>query len=135
MVCIYCGHATNVTNSRLQKRLNQVWRRRQCSNCNNTFTTHEIVEFGTSIMVRRNTHELAPFIRDNLFISVYEACKHRSGALSNANALTQTIIGLLREHIHEGIVEHVTIIAVTTAVLERFDATAGAVYKAYHPAK
>jgi len=84
-------------------------------------------------MVRRNTHELTPFIRDNLFISIYEACKHRPSALSNANALTQTVMGLLREHIHEGTVERDTITYVVTTALERFDATAGAVYKAYHP--
>jgi hypothetical protein len=84
-------------------------------------------------MVRENAHELTPFSRDNLFVSVYEACKHRSEALSNANALTQTIIGLLRGHIREGIIDRDTIVKIATLTLGRFDATAGTVYKAYHP--
>lgn len=133
MVCIYCGSTTQVTNSRLQKRVNQVWRRRQCSECHNTFTTHEIVEFGTSVAVRRSPRGLAPFSRDELFISIYESCKHRPAALSNAGALTQTVIGLLRERIVDGILDRDVIAAVTTAALERFDPTVGTMYKAYHP--
>lgn len=133
MVCIYCGSSTQVTNSRLQRRVNQAWRRRQCTVCHNTFTTHEIVEFGTSIAVRRSERELTPFSRDELFISIYESCKHRPAALSNAAALTQTVIGLLRAHIVEGVLDRDVIAAVTAAALERFDPTVGTMYKAYHP--
>jgi transcriptional repressor NrdR len=133
MVCIYCGGTTQVTNSRLQKRVNQVWRRRLCIQCNNTFTTHEIVEFGGSIAVKHSPRKLEPFSRDKLFISIYESCKHRPAAISNANALTQTIIGLLREHITDGTLERDIIATVTAVVLERFDEAAGTVYRAYHP--
>jgi hypothetical protein len=84
-------------------------------------------------MVHDDARELTPFSRDNLFVSIYEACKHRPDALSNANALTQTIIGLLRGHIHEGIIDRDTIVKIAALTLGRFDATAGTVYKAYHP--
>jgi transcriptional regulator NrdR family protein len=133
MVCIYCASPTQVTNSRLQKRVNQVWRRRQCSNCGSNFTTHEVVDFGSTIAVQYSIRKLRPFSRDILLVSVYESCKHRSDALSDASALTQTIIGQLLAHIQEGKLDRDVIAAVTTAVLERFDKAAATMYAAYHP--
>ncbi|MEK7152819.1 MAG: hypothetical protein AAB834_02640 [Patescibacteria group bacterium] len=134
MVCTYCGSPTQVTNSRLQKRANQVWRRRQCTVCGNNFTTHEILEFGSTIAVRRSARELQPFSRDLLFTSVYESCKHRTEAVSDATAFTQTIIGALRDHLQEGVLDRNAIVTVTAGVLEHFDRSAATIYNAYHPA-
>ena len=133
MVCIYCGSETKVTNSRLQKRDNQVWRRRQCLGCDNTFTTHEIADLGGSVVVRYSVKDLAPFARDILFVSIFESCKHRKQAAADASALTQTIISHLRPHIAEGLLERDIIAAVAAATLERFDSSAATIYRAYHP--
>jgi len=133
MVCIYCGSSTQVTNSRHQKRPNQVWRRRQCSVCGNNFTTHESVEFGGTIAVQYSPKDLRPFSRDELFASVYESFKHRTKAVDDASAVTQTIIGTLREHIVEGVLERDTIATVAYVILERFDKAAATMYAAYHP--
>jgi transcriptional repressor NrdR len=133
MVCIYCGSSTQVTNSRLQKKANQVWRRRQCLECGNNFTTHEVAELGTSVVVQYSARALHPFSRDALFASIYESCKHRPAAIADAGALTQTILGNLRDHIREGVLERDTIVAVALAVLERFDRSAATMYEAYHP--
>jgi len=134
MVCIYCGSTTQVVNSRLQKRLNQVWRRRRCVQCRNVITSHELIELGTSIAVRRQKR-IAPFNRDLLFISVYESCKHRPTAAQDASALVQTVLSLLQPQIIEGALSRDQIAETTAAVLERFDQAAATMYKAYHPAR
>lgn len=133
MVCIYCGSQTSVTNSRLQKRANQVWRRRQCVSCGANFTTHEIVDLGSGIAVQRSAKEIKPFSRDRLFTSVYDSLRHREDALGDATALTLTIIGQLLPHVNDGRLERDVIATVTNAVLERFDMTASTIYSAYHP--
>ena len=84
-------------------------------------------------MVRRSPKELDPFSRDLLFVSIFESCKHRKTALADASALTLTIIGELVKIVEDGILERDTIVAVGTAVLERFDAAAATMYAAYHP--
>jgi transcriptional regulator NrdR family protein len=133
MVCLYCSSPTQVKNSRLQKRANQVWRRRQCIACGSNFTTHEIAEYGSTIMVKRSPRELNPFSRDLLFVSIFESCKHRKTALADASALTLTIIGELVKIVEDGSLERDTVVAIATTVLERFDAAAGTMYAAYHP--
>lgn len=133
MVCIYCGSATQVSNSRLQKRLNQVWRRRQCISCGNTFTTHEAVDLSTSIAVQYSPRKLTSFDKDTLLISIYESCKHRQTAVGDAAALAQTVVAHLRVQLKDGAIARNTIIETTIAVLDRFDKTAATVYKAYHP--
>jgi transcriptional regulator NrdR family protein len=132
MVCIYCGSDTNVTNSRLQKRVNQVWRRRQCQRCGSNFTTHEVADLGSTIVVHSTAHDLQPFSRDLLFVSIYESLKHRNSALADATALTQTIIGELVHHATDGQLERDSLVAIAAAVLERFDKTASTMYAAYH---
>jgi transcriptional regulator NrdR family protein len=133
MVCIYCNSSTNVTNSRLQKRANQVWRRRRCTSCGANFTTHEVVDLGSSIAVQRSSKDIQPFSRDRLFTSVYDSLKHRPDSLGDATALTLTIISQLLPHVNNGRLEREVIAAVTGAVLERFDMAASTVYSAYHP--
>ena len=66
MVCIYCGGETKVTNSRLQKRNNQVWRRRQCLECKGVFTTHEAVDLSSALLIDKSGAP-EPFISDLLF--------------------------------------------------------------------
>lgn len=133
MVCIYCSSSTQVMNSRLQKRLNQVWRRRKCSACGNTFTTHETIDLTSSVMVQYSSSKLSPFNKDILLLSIYESCKHRPTAIDDAVALTQTIISLLRGQLANSIVQRDTIIDTAMSVLGHFDKPAATIYKAYHP--
>lgn len=133
MVCIYCGSPTKVTNSRLQKQANQVWRRRQCLRCKEVFTTHEGAELGGSLAVSgHNSNELIPFSRDKLFVSIYESLRHRPSAISDASALTATIIARLVLVARDGHLKRHDITTITTEVLGRFDTTAATVYAAYH---
>lgn len=135
MVCIYCSSPTEVTNSRLQRRNNHVWRRRACSACGNTFTTIERPELSGLIMVdvSGNGRKLTPFHRDQLFITIYESCKHRPDAIGAAGSLTQTVINMLLTEQQNGVVKRSQIVERTHQVLSRFDPTAATVYAAYHP--
>lgn len=134
MVCIYCQHDTNVVNSRLQKKLNQVWRRRGCNNCGSVFTTHETANLLTALAVTyKNTYQ--PFSRDKLFLSINDSLKHRKTALRDATALTDTIISKLYACTASGSLDKSQIVSTVHSVLNRFDKTAATFYEAYHPVK
>jgi transcriptional repressor NrdR len=133
MVCVYCGSSTGVTNSRLQRQSNQVWRRRLCANCHNTFTTHEKTDLSGAIAVKQSDGRLTPFSRDQLFISLYEACKHRARPVQDADGLTQTVITHLRAKLSEGTLDRDAIVNIVHPILKRFDEAAATMYAAYHP--
>lgn len=131
MVCIYCGNNTTVSNSRHQKRNNAVWRRRVCTACEAVFTTLERAEFGSAIMIT-DKDGLRPLERDQLLITIYESCKHRTSAFSDAVALTNTIVGEILKHVTaDGTIEHKKLHSVVRTVLERFDPAAATIYTAY----
>lgn len=133
MKCIYCGGETQVTNSRLQKKLNAVWRRRKCQSCQGLFTTLEGADYHSSLLFKSDENRVEPFQRDILFISIYEACKHRKGAPGAASALTDTVLGRLRSKIHDATLLRANVISVTAEVLKRYDKAAHTAYLAYHP--
>jgi transcriptional repressor NrdR len=133
MVCIYCGVKTSVTNSRHQKKSNQVWRRRQCANCSGIFTTLEQTDLPLSLLYKKDSSHIQPFSRDKLFLSLYNSLKHRNTALNDATALTSTVIGKLLPTIKDASVERADIIQTITETLKHFDKAASVTYVAYHP--
>lgn len=132
MVCTYCRQQTQVINSRLQKKLNQVWRRRKCLNCQAVFSTLEKIDLENSWVVKDKKNNISSLSRDRLFLSIYKSCQHRrQTALEDADGLTQTVIqSLLYKESSEIMVED--IIKNTTEVLKRFDSVASTHYIAYH---
>lgn len=135
MDCIYCGHKTTVLNSRPQKRLQQVWRRRHCDSCGAIFTTHEAVELAGSLVVRQtDSHDghIKPFSRDKLFLSVYGALGHRKAPVADASALTATITAQLRKQLQGASITKPAIIEATATALGHFDEAAAVYYRAYH---
>lgn len=132
MVCIYCVCETQVYNSRPQKRSNTVWRRRRCIACQAQFTTVEQYDLQRSVIVH-GTIGLKPFIRDKMFISIYDSLKHRKTALSDATALTDTVMAQLLSQVRGGVLERDVIASVCATVLKRFDKTAATYFVAYHP--
>ncbi|MDB5186462.1 MAG: nrdR [Candidatus Saccharibacteria bacterium] len=132
MVCIYCGNETKVVNSRHQKRINQVWRRRKCLACQAVFTTLEAVNTEQALQVRHGK-SLQAFSRDTLLLSVYDSLRHRKTAVSDATALTETVLSALYPHIQDASIEKVVIAEITAAILERFDKIAATHYRAFHP--
>lgn len=132
MVCIYCSGETKVTNSRLQKRANQIWRRRQCLECGALFSTEEQAITDTSILFIKIRHS-EPFQREKLLLSVYEALRHRKTAISDATALCETIWSQLYIRITDAKLARDDVVRVTHEVLKRFDKAAATAYLAFHP--
>jgi len=135
MVCIYCGSETAVSNSRHQKRLNNVWRRRTCQQCQATFTTTERPELQQSLLVRTASGALLPFNRDKLFISIYTSLGHRKDPTSDSTAITSTITALTLKTAKNAVIEASQLSATAQQTLSRFDSVAGVHYAAYHPTK
>ncbi|HSX05080.1 MAG TPA: hypothetical protein VLF69_01265 [Candidatus Saccharimonadales bacterium] len=132
MVCIYCASPTHVTNSRPQKRLQQVWRRRLCSKCGAIFTSIESADLSSSLVVRHTDGSVAPFSRDRLFLSVLKAVGHRTAPTNDAGALTATIIGKLLQMHDSAAISPGQITTTALAVLKNFDQAAATQYQAYH---
>jgi transcriptional repressor NrdR len=132
MVCIHCGGQTSVVNSRAQRRVNQVWRRRQCDSCHTLFTTHEAADYSATWLVRGPAGQLTPFSRDKLFLSLHRSLGHRKHAQNDATALTETITGKLIGQVHDGLVEGAKIAAAVQVALNRFDKAASVHYSAFH---
>lgn len=135
MVCIQCGAETRVINSRHQKRSNQVWRRRQCQQCQAIFSTEEAARYEASWGVLRPSGAVTAFSRDKLFLSLYRSCQHRQTAADDAAALTDTIINKLAQTVTDGSLERATIISVSQVALNRFDKAASTHYAAFHREK
>lgn len=134
MVCIYCGNKTDVINSRPQKRHNKVWRRRRCTACGAVFSSAEAATLSESLMVASKASKTAlhPFLRDKLFLSVYNSCQHRPTAVADATALSDTILGQLPAISQNGLVDRTALKERTLQVLERFDSVAAVHYAAFH---
>lgn len=133
MVCVYCGSKLTVSNSRHQKRTNSIWRRRACSSCKAVFTSVEALDLKTSLAFKSRSSHTEPFSRDKLFISIYQACKHRKRAIDDAGHLSETIIRLLGRSSSSAIVSWADVIKISQEVLANFDTAAESHYKAYHP--
>jgi transcriptional regulator NrdR family protein len=132
MVCIYCGGNTRVTNSRPQRRLHQTWRRRACTKCNAIFTTNEVVDLATSLVVRRKDNSVTAFDRDQLFVSILQSVGHREHPVKDAGALTATVIAKLLRSTKAAILKPSDITDVVTQTLKHFDNAAAVQYTAYH---
>jgi transcriptional regulator NrdR family protein len=137
MVCIYCHGNTEVTNSRPKVRNASVWRRRACTRCVAQFTTMELPDYTTALVVEGGDKaKMYPFTRDKLFLSLYRALGHRQDALNDSTALTSTVIGRIvhRKLAPGGVISIRDLARISYEVLKRFDPLAASSYKAYHQA-
>jgi transcriptional repressor NrdR len=132
MVCVYCGGETKVTNSRLQKRNNQVWRRRQCLVCGAVFTTHEVLELESALSVTRNGAP-QPFLPDLLLNELIQALRHRKDVYTASREILGTIVRRLLQLPQSPLFVPSDISSVTASVLKRFDRQAYLRYIADHP--
>jgi len=133
MVCYQCGGETQVINSRPQKRVNQVWRRRVCVLCDAVYTTTEGIDYGKNLLVRTAEHkQLHPLSRDRLLLSLYKSLGHRPTALQDAAGLAATIITKAAPRAQAGILEANQIAETAFVALSRFDKLAAQHYQAFH---
>ncbi len=132
MVCIYCSGETKVTNSRIQRRNNQVWRRRQCLACQSVFTTHEAVELESALSVSHDG-QIQPFLPDLLLYELTLALKDRKDAYTASRELLATIVGKLLTLPQKPLFTPGDIAMTTSDVLKRFDKRAYLRFIADHP--
>lgn len=92
MICIYCFHKkTNVVNSRTHKKNPQVWRRRQCDNCKQIFTSYERPA-SDSIAVVSSDGSQRVFNIGTLTLSIAKAAQHNpEQARYDSYHLAQTV--------------------------------------------
>jgi len=132
MVCVYCGHETKVTNSRWQKRNNQVWRRRKCVVCKAVFTTHEAVDLPSALLVQSGT-STKPFLPDLLFTEVLLALQDRKNCYVDAREVTNTVIKQLLKLPESPLFTPQQISQAASKVLGRLDKRAQLRFVAEHP--
>lgn len=133
MVCYICSGNTQVLNSRPQKRLNQVWRRRNCTLCDTLFTTNEAIDHRSTLLVPiADGRSYQPFERDRLFISLYKSLGHHPQALREAGELCATAIVKLVASAQNGVISRQQIAHICVVVLQRFDKLAAQHYAAMH---
>lgn len=133
MKCLYCDIKLTTANSRPQQKSNSTWRRRNCNACGAVFTSVESIDLSKTLVFERSAKHVEPFCRDKLFISIYEACKHRKDALAAAEGLTDTVISKLLPTISAAVVTRGDVHAITQRALKSFDHAAAVQYTAYHP--
>jgi transcriptional regulator NrdR family protein len=132
MECILCNGATKITNSRPQRRLNRVWRRHCCTVCGCIFTSSESFDESKMWVVKHKNGLIDPFIREDLFLSVYNSCKHRPSAITDAKNLTDTVIGKLLKLNLGTEISVKDLGRVAHNVLLHFDKVAAIYYEAYY---
>lgn len=120
-----------VTNSRSQKRSNQVWRRRCCQACRAVFTSHEAIDLSSALLVGSSPPR--PFISDMLFTEVLLALQDRKDCYLAAREVTSTVIRELLKLPAKPRIEAKQISQAAAKVLKRLDKRAYLRYLAEHP--
>lgn len=82
--------------------------------------------------VKTDSDTIAPFIREKLLISINSSLGHRKNHVSEAVALTDTVISKLQNKYKNSLIDRAVIIDTTQKVLKNFDNTAAMHYSAYH---
>ncbi len=132
MVCAYCNGPTEVSNSRRQRRANQIWRRRRCRRCGSTFTTHEAIDLSSSLFIDKNgAHK--PFSADRLFTELLLALQDQPDAYLAAREASQTVIKRLLALPGRPFVPSTEVSRLASEVLKRLDKRAHLRYQAEHP--
>jgi len=132
MVCIYCKGKTEIVNSRHLNRSNGTWRRRHCIECNAIVTTVEETDYSKHWVIQDKNNRYKPFLRDKLYVSVYNSLGHRKSPENDATAITTTVLSRLGKSSKDGRIFREDIIRTTTSCLSRFDKAASVQYRAYH---
>jgi hypothetical protein len=81
---------------------------------------------------RADIRILSPFMRDMLYLSIYDSCKHRKSAIADASGLTDTVINKLRASVKDGSLSISDIRNITLNTVNKLDETSGVYYRAYH---
>src|SRR5665213_2372762 len=91
MKCPYCrAETTDVFNSRPTKFGTQIWRRRRCLECHESFTTYEAADLGF-VKVMKKTGTKERYSRAKLFTGIYGAFLDIRAKQNAVDAVTDTV--------------------------------------------
>lgn len=96
MDCPFCqGHDTKVTDSRFVPESNQIRRRRECNECQERFTTYEMVELDMPWVIKRNGSRES-FDEQKLRSGILSAIQKRSVSMEQVDLAVSHILRALR---------------------------------------
>jgi transcriptional repressor NrdR len=91
MKCPYCRtDNTEVYNSRATKFGTQIWRRRRCQNCHESFTTYEAADLGFLKVVKKSG-KTQRYSRAKLYSGIYRAFLSIPAKETTVDAITDTV--------------------------------------------
>lgn len=91
MKCPYCrGETTDVFNTRPTRFGTQIWRRRRCLDCQESFTTYEQIDL-SYLKVIKKTGKRERYSRAKLYSGVYGAFLNIKAKETTVDAVTDTI--------------------------------------------
>lgn len=91
MKCPFCRETTTeVYNSRTTRFDTQIWRRRRCQNCHESFTTYEATDLGF-LKVLKKSGKKQRYSRAKLYSGVYGAFLSIPSKETTVDAVTDTI--------------------------------------------
>ena len=91
MKCPYCGYEeSKVIDSRPADDGERIRRRRECLGCGKRFTTHEVIETGPIIVVKRDRSREV-FDRNKLLSGILRACEKRKVSIEQIEKMVDDI--------------------------------------------
>jgi transcriptional repressor NrdR len=91
MKCPFCREdTTEVYNSRATKFATQIWRRRRCLSCHESFTTYEAPDLGFLKVVKKNGKRQR-YSRAKLYSGIYGAFLSIAAKETTVDAVTDTV--------------------------------------------
>jgi len=132
MKCIYCNGKTKVTNTRPRGKEHSTWRRRECLNCNAIVTSEEAIKLEECLLVKKKNGDQEPFLRDKLFISIFQSIDHLPKQIETAHYLCETILRhCLKTKPMTALLSSENISITAIRVLKNFDAASAIKYNSY----
>ena len=133
MKCPFCRENTSeVYNTRSTKLKNQIWRRRRCQKCNQSFTTYEQPDL-SYLKVTSDTKKSLPYSRAKLFSSIYAAFEGINSEAKTIDAVTDTVEARILD-LKKPMVSREDIATTVLTTLKHFNTPAFLKYLATHAA-
>jgi transcriptional repressor NrdR len=130
MKCPYCrADTTDVYNSRSTRFGTQIWRRRRCLHCHESFTTYEAADLGFLKVVKK-TGKKERYSRAKLYSGIYGAFLSIPRKETTVDAVTDTIEAKILDTKQRQI-ESQEIARIVLSTLKHFNTAAFVRYLAY----
>jgi transcriptional repressor NrdR len=130
MKCPFCRETTTeVYNSRRTRFATQIWRRRRCKHCGESFTTYEAPDLGFLSVLKRSGRPEA-YSRPKLYSSLYKAFDAATGQADAIDAVTDTVEAKILDRRNRHIASD-DIARIVLITLKHFSATAFLRYLSY----